>query len=51
MTLSTPPEERETREKPMTTTLDGINTLAVDCSQIYRETMGISEQLSEDKGK
>jgi hypothetical protein len=51
VTPSTPPEERETRKKTMTTMVESIKTLEVECAQLYIETMGIWTQLSEDKEK
>jgi hypothetical protein len=49
VTPSTPPEEREMREENVTTTVESIKTLEVECAQLYTETMGVWTQLSEDK--
>jgi hypothetical protein len=46
MTLSTLPEETK---KTMTIVVERINTLEVECSQLYTETMGFWTQLSEYK--
>jgi hypothetical protein len=51
MTPSTPPKERETREKTMTTMVESIKTLELECAQVYTKIMGIWVQLNEDKEK
>jgi hypothetical protein len=35
ITPSTPPEERETRKQTVTTMVDNIKTLEVECAQLY----------------
>lgn len=35
VTPSTPPEERETRKQIVTTTMDSLKTLSVECAQLY----------------
>jgi hypothetical protein len=51
VTPSTPLEERKAREKNVTTVVESIKNLTVECAQLYTETMGVWTQLSEDKGK
>jgi hypothetical protein len=41
MTLITPQEDREKREQTLTTTVERIKNLEVECSQLYVETMGV----------
>jgi hypothetical protein len=49
VTLGMPPEERETRNQTVTTTVDKIKTLEVECMKIYIETIGVWTQLNEDR--
>jgi hypothetical protein len=44
----TPPEEREQREKLVTTTLENIISLEEECTKLYAESMGAWMQLTED---
>jgi hypothetical protein len=45
---STPPEEREKREKKMTTTIENIKSMEAECAKLYEESMGVWTQLTED---
>jgi DNA repair exonuclease SbcCD ATPase subunit len=47
VTPSTPLEEREKREQRLTTIVESINNLEVECAHLYTKTMGIWTQLSE----
>jgi hypothetical protein len=47
-TPSTPPEEREKREKMMTTTIENIRSLEAECAKLYEESTKVWTQLTED---
>jgi hypothetical protein len=49
MTLSTPPKEREKREQTVTTIVESIKNLEVECAHLYAETTGIWMQLTKDR--
>jgi hypothetical protein len=49
VTPSTPAEEREMRKKNVTTKVDNIKNLEVECVQLYTKTMGVWIELSEDR--
>jgi hypothetical protein len=46
--LSIPPEEREKREKMMTTTVENINSIEVECAKLYEENTKVWTQLTGD---
>jgi hypothetical protein len=48
MTPSTPPEERDQREKTVSTTVEGIRTLEEECAKLYEDNTKVWNQLSED---
>jgi hypothetical protein len=47
VTPNTPLEERETRKKIVTTSMENIMTLSIKCAQLYIDTMGVWAQLNE----
>jgi N-glycosylase/DNA lyase len=46
MTPSTPPEERDQREKTVSTAVESIKTLEEECAKLYEDNTKVWNQLS-----